>query len=263
MITRYADLTGPEAALLAQSPATVAILPLGAMEQHGGHLPLGTDGVIADAILDHAAERLGGAGASFLRLPVLWLGASGEHEAEPGTLSLEAATMVAVLDAALAGLARSGFRKVLLLNAHGGNIAACEIASLNARRRSAQLVAHAHWSLFGMPPGDPAIAAATKIAPTMGDVHGGWLETAIMLAAAPHAVTRPLPSVPAKAPPASALFPSGPIPWGWLNGDLGQAGSIGQADLATAEMGAALLQHFGQALANLVLGLSAADWPQR
>lgn len=233
----------------------VALLPLGAVESHGPHLPLGTDTIIAEGLLDRALSDWPEAPAGLLRLPALWLGASGEHDRGRGTLSLEAEQEIATIQALGAELARAGIARLLLFNAHGGNVAAGQIAALALRRRHGLLVASAHWLDFGLPEGlDPP-------APAAADVHGGWLETSLMLHLAAAAVRLDrLADRPPKAPAAS-LYPDGPIAWGWRTPDLSGAGWIGWPERAAAAIGRRLEQRVTTGLRALIADLATADWP--
>jgi creatinine amidohydrolase len=96
----------------------VVVMPLGSLEQHGHHLPLLTDSLICSEIARRAADELGD---EALFLPVLWLGASDHHRGFPGTVSLANATYVQVVIELLESLIGAGFRRIFLLNAHGGN----------------------------------------------------------------------------------------------------------------------------------------------
>jgi len=236
---------------------TVAILPLGAIETHGPHLPLGTDGLIAEGLLDHASAAHQGA-AAVVRLPLLWLGASAEHAGRAGTLSRESEELIAEIVSIAEGLATCGIRRVVLFNGHGGNIAAASIAALKMRTRFNMLTANAHWLDFGMPK-DLALPASVA-----GDVHGGWVETSVMLHLSAHLVGQQK-AARAAAPPAPMLFPQGPINWGWKLDDLAHTaagGWIGRPDLATAELGKKLVDHAAQSLTALIDSLAAAPWPR-
>lgn len=246
-LRRYA---GP----LEDADSAVAILPLGAVETHGPHLPLGTDTLIAEGLLDTALADWNQAPA-LLRLPALWLGASGEHDQGEGTLALEAEETIAAIQAIGGQLARNGVKRLLLFNAHGGNIAAAQVAALNLRRRHDMLVAAAHWLDFGLP------EALKPPTPPVEDVHGGWLETSLLLYLLPDAVRMDrLAASPAKAPGPS-LFPDGSIAWGWRTGDLVPETYIGNPELADVQIGRHLAHHVTGGLRRLLSELSQADWP--
>jgi creatinine amidohydrolase len=242
---------------LPASEGMVAILPLGAMESHGPHLPLGTDTMIAEAILDRASHSLQAMGREdvVLRLPALWLGASDEHGDRAGTLSQTAALLSDQITTIGLHLSRAGIDRLILLNAHGGNKAAAETAALRLRRKGSMLAIMPHWGQFGLPDG------MNLPAPAKGDAHGGWQETSIMLALDPELVRKEKAKDFAGHAPAPSLFPNGPIGWGWLTSDINASGAIGRADLATAMLGNALLDHFGPALARLIIEVSEAAWP--
>jgi creatinine amidohydrolase len=246
MLGSYTHLTQTDLPL----GGAVAVIPLAAMETHGPHLPLGTDGLIAEGILACAAGRIA---ARAVCLPTLWLGASAEHGDHAGTLSCEPEQMVAAIVSMGEGLARAGIKRVVLFNGHGGNIALGSIAALKLRTHYGMLAASAHWLDFGLPQG------FAPPAPLVRDVHGGWVETSVLLHLAPELVKKEMKASDALSP-ATSLFPSGPIAWGWKIGDLAQGGWIGRPDLATAEIGKALVDHAAGALARLIDELAAAKW---
>jgi len=237
---------------------TVAIIPLGAVETHGPHLPLGTDGLIAEGLLDHASAAHKGTSA-VVRVPLVWLGASAEHADRAGTLSREPEDLIVEIVNIAEGLAKSGIRRVILFNGHGGNIAAASIAALKARTRFNMLAASAHWLDFGMPKDLVAPASVT------GDVHGGWVETSVMLYLAPQLVGKQRAAAREATPPASMLFPEGPINWGWKLDDLAntaEGGWIGRPDLATVDLGKRMVEHAVHSLNALIDSLAAAPWPR-
>lgn len=229
----------------------LAVIPLAATETHGPHLPLGTDGLIAEGILAQAGKRIA---ARATVLPTQWLGASSEHGDHAGTLSWEPEHMIAAIVSLGEGLARAGIKRVVLFNGHGGNIPLSSIAALKLRTRFGMLAASAHWLDFGMPPG------FTQPAPLARDVHGGWVETSVMLHLAAGLVKKENAKANEALTPAPSLFPSGPIAWGWKIGDLAVGGWIGRPDLATAELGKAMVDHAAAGLAKLIDEMATAPW---
>lgn len=149
--------TWPEVEALAAAAPTTLLVPLGATEQHGPHLPLGTDSAIAAALADAAASRTPGAFVA----PVLPYGSSGEHQDFPGTLSIGAACTESVL-VELGRSAAETFDRLLLVNGHGGN--ATPLAAAVDRLRAEGRDARAWSPRFG------------------GDAHAGRTETSLMLA---------------------------------------------------------------------------------
>ena len=114
---RYEELTSPEVAALDRDQ-TVLILPLGSVEQHGNHMPLGTDTVLAHAVSLAAAESLPG---NVLVLPPPWYGFSAHHMRFAGSIALSAGTLMAVAEDIVGSLVGQGFRRILIVNGHGGN----------------------------------------------------------------------------------------------------------------------------------------------
>lgn len=251
-ILSYADLA--QTAYPAAGDA-VAVLPLAAVESHGPHLPLGTDGIIIDGILERAAAADAGRGRLALRLPTLWLGASAEHADRPGTLSVEPESLIAHIVAVAEGLVLAGLRRVVLLNGHGGNVAAAAIAALRLRTRFDMLAVNVHWLDFGLP---RDVAAP---GPVEMDVHGGWIETSAILHLAPQLVTGDAIAPAPPSSPASMLYPSGPLAWGWKTDDLAPGGCVGRPDLATPEIGMALIDHAAGQLVRLLAEIAGAAWP--
>jgi len=112
----YGHLTSPD--LGSQAADLIAVLPLAAMEQHGAHLPLATDTAIAERLSRLVEEALH---EQIALLPTLWCGSSDHHKGFPGTLSLRSETYVEVILDLVQSLVESGFRRIFLLNCHGGN----------------------------------------------------------------------------------------------------------------------------------------------
>lgn len=176
---RWAELAWPEVgALLAERPGEVGLLPVGATEQHGPHLPTGTDTILASAIADAVSVRTGAP-----VLPPIAHGCSyGHGTALPGTLSLTPEGLADTVRRSVEWAARSGLRRVLVVNAHFGNHASCLVATdhLRFERPDLRVGVVGWWSA------DPEVAAAT--AADGDDIHANRSETSLMLAVAPELV---------------------------------------------------------------------------
>lgn len=153
-------------------PEAVVIIPVGATEQHGPHLPTSTDALIADTVANDAARRAAGRGGRTLIVaPVVAWGASDHHLPFGGTLSLSPETLLAVLCDLFRSIAAQGGRRVVLVNGHGGNTGVCHAAAATGSTRYDLAVAHLdYWRL----------APAEDEPPVPG--HAGEFETSMVLA---------------------------------------------------------------------------------
>ncbi|MCV9998378.1 creatininase family protein [Pararhizobium sp. YC-54] len=235
----------------------IAVLPLGAHEQHGPHLPFETDALIAQGLVERIIPRLPPG------LPVTFLdtepvGYSIEHLDVEGTRSLGYDEAVQRWLAIAQDLNGKGIGKFVMLNAHGGNSPLMTIVATEARVRFNMLAVATSWTRFGQPdgwmaPGDKAI-----------DIHGGDIETSVMLALYPDRVDM------AKA----ARFGSrqtdfahrfkhlrayGPHAFGWKMSDLNEQGVAGDASAATARRGEKLIAHAVSGIIELLEDVAAFD----
>ncbi|MCG5523640.1 creatininase family protein [Ectothiorhodospira haloalkaliphila] len=257
---RWQDLTAPELASR-MGPETVAVMVLGAVEQHGPHLPLSTDLDIGLGLLTEARRHLP-ADFPLLVMPPLALGSSEEHGGFPGTLSLPPQTAVAVLEALGEGVSRAGGRRLVWLNAHGGNTAVMDQAALALRRRHGLLVIKATYTRLGQPPGIDADEWRHGL-------HGGALETALMRHLAPERVREDqVRDFPGRGQYLVAsghrwLGPEGAGAFAWLAEDLHPDGVTGDAAAGTAELGARILGFYGERLAQLLQEAASLPWDAR
>lgn len=254
----WQDWTTAELAA-ADASRLVAILPVAAIEQHGPHLPLSTDAVINRAIL---AEAVGAMPADLpaVILPEQQVGLSPEHLAFPGTLTLAPSTLTMLWTQIGDSLARAGVRKLLMFNSHGGQPQIMDGVARDLRVRHGMLAAHVSWFDFGLPDG---VFDTDELA---HGIHGGAIETSIMLHAAPDAVRM---DKAADFPSASKdmtgsyrwLGPLGPVAFGWMSQDLNRAGAMGDATAAAADKGRQIVQHAGRCLVEAVQEIDRFEPP--
>lgn len=178
-------MTWPEVAEAVKAGATTVILPLGATEQHGPHLPLGTDTIRAAALADRLAEKLPGS----LVAPALPFGCSDEHSGFPGLLGLEAETLARVILDLARRLAGWGARRLVLLSAHGGNGEALDHALALLRKELPDLVAWANGNLETIAPALLEVARREDISPNVLGLHAGEGETSELLHLRPDLVS--------------------------------------------------------------------------
>ena len=241
----------------ALDPATtVAVLPLGATEQHGPHLPLNVDSTLADGIVAAALPLLP-ADLPVLFLPTQQIGLSPEHARFPGTLTLSSETLIRLWSEIGAGVARSGVRKLVLFNAHGGHTGAMDIVARELRAAHGLIVYSVSW--FNLPLGD-AGAQFSADEHRFG-VHAGDMETSMMLALAPDWVAmgaaRDFGSTSRQRAADYAVLGNGrSAKLGWAMEDYNPEGAAGNAAAATVEKGRALVGAAATQLAALLAEVS-------
>lgn len=236
----------------------VAVLPLGAIEQHGPHLPVSTDLLIGRGILERALESTAPR-VPVVVLPHLALGSSEEHVGLGGTLSMDADTLGRVLDSLATAVAAEGIHRLVIVNAHGGNKHVVDGAALRARTDHGLLVVKAHVFRFPRPDDVELPEAEWR-----HGLHGGAVETAMMLHLHPDLVrtdaVRDFPSLGTKLEEGlDVLLPEGPAAFAWTAKDLNPDGVTGNAELATKEMGARLVEGYGAYLSRVLA--DAARFP--
>lgn len=246
---RWADLATTDFGAEALAGA-IAVLPVAAVEQHGPHLPLGTDLYIMEGYLARVHALLD-ADLPALVLPIQSVGLSHEHLAFAGTLSLRPETAIRAWTDIGDGLARAGIGKLLFVSSHGGNSPIVDIVARDLRVRHAMTTASVSWQRFGYPDG---LFAAEEI---RHGIHGGDIETSLMLAFRPDLVrgseSRDFVSRGAELEGRYRyLSASRPAGLGWMSQDLNPAGAIGNAASASAEKGEAAATHGARAFVELL-----------
>lgn len=231
---------------------SIVVQPLGAVEQHGPHLPLSTDSVVATAVAEATIERFGDEVDAWL-LPTLQFTKSNEHAWSPGTVWLSATTLLAVLDDIGRCVATTPARRLVFLNGHGGNSALLNVAARELRLAHGLMTFVAH-------PGMPADQGGSSPEGELGmGVHGGTDETSLMLHLAPESVRMDLAErrVPEGLAANRYVRFGGRVSFGWLSDDFFPDGYIGDPTPATAARGAELfegaVQSFGEALREIAI----------
>jgi creatinine amidohydrolase len=243
----WADYTARDFAALPRD-RLIAVLPVGAVEQHGPHLPLRVDQAILDGILA-ATLPLMPADLPALILPTLPVGKSDEHSAYPGTLTLSATTLMAMWSDIGDSVARAGVRKLVILNSHGGQIAPMDIVARDLRIRHGMLVVAANWFAMGLPEG-----LFTPDETRFG-IHAGDMETSVMRALHPDLVQMNhardfQPLVADLGTKHLGLTPAGKL--AWMAQDMHPAGACGNAAIATAKKGQAVIDHAARQIVTLL-----------
>lgn len=260
---RFTDLTGPQVAAL--DPDTVAVLPLGAIEQHGPHLPVSTDWVTASSAARAAVEA---SGVPAVELPGLAVTKSDEHCRFPGTIWLSWDTMMRTLIDYGESLAVSGVSRLLFVNGHGGNSALGQVACRELRKRFGLRTFFSHLSVPADQGGTARDTERSGAGPSVGapdeygmGIHGGHGETSLMLHLRPDLVHLELAE--RRVPEALTTYEhigfGKAVSFGWLTDDFGPDGYIGDPTGATAQHGKAV---FDAAVGRLVEVIAEARrWP--
>ena len=233
---------------------SIAILPTAAIEQHGPHLPVGTDTMIMQGMLKRLKQQCPDDLDLYI-LPIQAVGKSNEHLWARGTLTLTAQDALSVWTDIGLSVARSGFRKIVIVNSHGGNLDLISILSRELRVRAAMLAVKCQWGSFGHPE-----SLYTEGELKYG-IHGGDVETSLMLAFNPECVDMSKAKDFRSAAETSAISPIGPISRGWIASDLNADGTVGNASLGTAEKGEATANHQVAGFIELLRQVVEAELP--
>ena len=252
-------LSWTEVAELPDKANTVIVLPVGAMEQHGPHLPCSVDSTIAAGVVGHALAHLPADVPAYAMAPIVY-GKSEEHLHFPGTVTLTGETLLATINEIGESVYRAGFRKLLFVNGHGGQPQVLEIAARELRLRHGDFIVVPSFT-WRVPhvAGQYLSALEKKLA-----MHAGHAETALMLALAPETVhmERAVINYP-PAFPSSLLSPDGRPACAWTARDFGPSGVIGDPTPATAEQGQEILESLAKSWAAAITELHELQWAAR
>jgi creatinine amidohydrolase len=260
----WSDLTTKQFSELAASPDVarlVAVLPVAAIEQHGPHLPLNVDALIVDGVIKAALPQLGTTPALFM--PTQKISLSTEHIGFAGTLTLSPQTVMALWMEIGASVARAGIKKLVLLNSHGGNVGLMDVVARELRTKHGLIVYHTSWYNLPLVDSDTGEDLNTLFSPHEHrfGVHGGDIETSMMLALRPDLVDMTLAENfhstsqdRAKKYPILGNGKSAKL--GWQMQDYNASGAAGNAAEATADKGLRVVNAAGKALAGLLAEVS-------
>jgi creatinine amidohydrolase len=245
---RLEEMSWP--AVAAVSKDLPVVLPIAAVEQHGRHLPVFTDSMLLQEVVRRAAESLRD---RVIWAPLLWLGNSHHHLEFAGTLSAAPRTYIDLLGDLIDNMIHHGFRRIVLLNGHGGNIVPAQQAVFEARQRMRArqdllLLAATYWLLGGK----PSLVDSSITQDGMG--HACEWETSMILRVAPHLVGDL-----GRVEPIDMNMPFAPAAQGWITRERSVPGHIGDPRRATAEKGETLFRIFTQDVVNFLERVIAWD----
>ncbi len=227
-----AHLTWPDVDALDRD--TPVIIPVAALEQHGRHMPVFTDSMLLGEIVRRSHEALK---EQTLLVPLTWLGNSHHHMDFPGTVSAQPRVWLDLLDGLVDNFVTHGFRRIVVINGHGGNDVPSRQTTFEIRqryrdRRDLLFLCATYWNLA-----DPTVAIADLQQTAMG--HACEWETSMMLRLAPDLVKNHK-----DVPEVEFGNPFLPASRAWVMPDRSQPGHIGVPSAATPEKGEQLFELF-------------------
>jgi creatinine amidohydrolase len=240
-----------------EAAQTIAVLPVAATEQHGPHLPLSVDTVLVDGVVAASFGHLP-TDLKVLFLPTQAVGLSPEHARFPGTLTLKAETVIRLWTDIGESVAAAGIKKLVLFNAHGGNVSVMDIVARDLRARLGLLVYSVSW--FNLPLHDENgqdVNALFSPEERRFGIHAGDIETSMMLALRPSQVdmaqAKKFHSTSQDRANQFEILGNGKsAKLGWQMQDYHPAGAVGDAAAATADKGRAVVEAAGRSLAQLL-----------
>lgn len=229
----------------------VAVLPVGAVEQHGPHLPVRVDAAINEGIMRHAVERMSDDFPALI-LPTMAIGKSNEHSAYPGTLTLSAETLARVWYEVCESVYRAGVRKILFVNSHGGQPQVMEIVCRDLRINLGMFAVSSKWSSFA------DLSDLFDAEERKHGIHAGEVETSVMRYLHPELVDMSL----AEDFPALSqvlekeyellMTEGGAVGFGWQMQDINPKGACGNALAADVERGRLSVERAADRLITLI-----------
>ncbi len=259
---RFDYLSWPQAEKVVNAKGATLIWPFGACEQHGPHLPLATDNLFAEHLAAKVLEKLPSS-MPIWRLPSQGIGFSPEHASFPGTISISGTLLLQLIMEVGQQLASMGISRLVLFNAHGGQIGLLEAAARQLRMKNPSMAVLPCFLWRGVPSLEDLIPSKEL----KTDLHAGLAETSLMLSLEPELVGKERPLDGEHQSPASIATPpegwslEGPVPCAWLTKDLSSSGVIGDSRGANPRLGQdleiALVNHW----IKLFSSLMGSNWP--
>lgn len=252
-------LSWTDIAALPDKANTVIVLPAGSIEQHGPHLPCAVDAIIASGVVGHALARLPDAVPAYALAPITY-GKSCEHLHFPGTMTIEGPTLQATVTEIGESVYRAGFRKLLIVNGHGGQPQVMEMAARELRLRHGDYVVVPHFT-WRVPHAAGRFLSDSERRLAM---HAGHAETALLLALAPDTVH--MERAASHLPPefgCPTLSADGRPAAAWTARDFGPSGVIGDPTPATPEQGRVILDSLADSWVKGITELHELRWIER
>ena len=252
----YEYLSWPEVKNFAQQQRSTILWPFGAIEQHGPHLPLATDSIFIDDIVNEVLKLLPEE-IPLKKIPTQYIGFSPEHLSFDGTLSLSSDLLISMIKEVGKQLANMGFKRLILLNAHGGQISLLNTAARELRKIAPELFIFPCFLWSGVD-GLNDLLTESEIE---NGLHASLAETSLMMSIKSELVgeERPCEGLLSKIPEGWSL--EGNAPTAWITKDLSSSGVIGDSRGSNEKLGKNLKNLLVNHWYNMLLSLMSSDWP--
>ena len=253
---QYEYLSWTEIKNIAEMERSTIIWPFGAIEQHGPHLPLATDSIFVDEIVNEVLKLIPDK-MPIMKIPTQSVGFSPEHLGFEGTLSLSSNIVTSIILEVGKQLSDMGFKRLILLNAHGGQISLLNTSARELRKIAPKINVFPCFIWSGIK-GLSDILPKSEIE---NGLHASLAETSLMMAIKPELVgsERPFEVVSENIPEGWSL--EGASPTAWMTSDLSKSGVIGDSRGANKELGLELKNLLVNHWYIMLLSLMSSDWP--
>ena len=254
--SEFEYLSWPEVKKISKDIRSTIIWPFGAVEQHGPHLPLATDSIFVDEIIGEVLKLIP-SDTPIKKLPTQYIGFSPEHKGFDGTISLSSNLITLLIKEVGVQLADMGFKRLILLNAHGGQISLLNTAARELRSVAPKLSIFPCFLWKGV---DGLSELLTKNEIENG-LHASLAETSLMMALKSKLVgdERPCEGIEMQIPEGWSL--EGNAPTAWFTEDLSKSGVIGDSKGSNKELGNSLKSLLVNHWFKLIMNLMKSDWP--
>ena len=253
----YEYLSWPEIQNIASNKRSTIIWPFGAVEQHGPHLPLATDSIFIEEIISEVLGLLP-KDLPLKKIPTQFIGFSPEHSGFEGTITLSSRLLISMIVEIGKQISNIGFKRLILLNAHGGQISLLNTAARELRSVTPSLSVFPCFLWSGV----KGIEKLLTKSELENGLHASLAETSLMLSLRPELVgeERPCEGIPTNKPKGWSL--EGDAPTAWFTEDLSKSGVIGDSRGANLELGNSLKKLLVDHWYKMLHGLMSSDWPR-
>tara|TARA_Y200000002_G_scaffold374476_1_gene375270 strand:+ start:1185 stop:1973 length:789 start_codon:yes stop_codon:yes gene_type:complete len=254
--SEFEFLSWPEVKNISQDKRSTIIWPFGAVEQHGPHLPLGTDSIFVDEIICEVFKLIPSE-IPIKKLPTQYIGFSPEHKGFDGTISLSSNLITSMIKEVGVQLADMGFKRLILINAHGGQISLLNTAARELRSIAPNLSVFPCFLWKGV----DGLSDLLPKKEIENGLHASLAETSLMMATKLELVgdERPCEAIENQIPEGWSL--EGHAPTAWLTSELSKSGVLGDSQGSSVELGKSLKSLLLNHWYKLIMNLMRSDWP--